>query len=195
MPRTDSRDKLIQTALDLFYRDGFHAVGVDRIATESGIAKMTLYRHFRTKDDLILAALRRRDEIFRAWLNRAMELRSSRPEGRLLAVFDAMDDWFHGKGPGRGPFLGCAFVKASAEYGEQDNPIHRSAAEHKALLLRQTTELARDAGAAEPEKLARQLSILREGAVVEAFVSGDLDAAKEAKRVAKPLIEAAIARA
>ena len=82
------RDHLVDIALDLFSRDGFHATGIDKILAESGVAKMTLYKHFRSKDELILAALRRRDERFRNWFMRTVERRADTPRERLLAMFD-----------------------------------------------------------------------------------------------------------
>ena len=192
MPRTAARDRLVQTALELFYVDGFHAVGVDRIASEAGVGKMTLYRHFRSKEDLILAALRRRDEVFRAWFTRALDAAATTPSGKLVAVFDVVDAWIKGAGPGNQRFRGCAFVKASAEYGDPDDPIHAAAAAHKAIQLRQLIQLAREAGATAPEQLARQLAILREGAIAEAHVAGNVDAALDARRVAEGLVGAAL---
>ena len=86
---SSKRDLLINTALELFSREGFHATGIDRILSESGVAKMTLYNHFKSKDELILAALRRRDETFRNWFMRTVEASAETPRGRLLASFDA----------------------------------------------------------------------------------------------------------
>ncbi|MGH7058716.1 MAG: TetR/AcrR family transcriptional regulator, partial [Acetobacteraceae bacterium] len=87
------RDHLVQTALALFSRHGYHATGIDRILAESGVAKMTLYKHFRSKDDLILAALRHRDEQFCRWFQSEIEARAAHPRERLLAVFDVLEAW------------------------------------------------------------------------------------------------------
>ena len=84
------RDHLVDTALEMFCRDGFHATGIDKILAHAGVAKMTLYNHFRSKDELILAALRRRDEKFRNWFMRAVERLGKTPRNRLLAIFDAL---------------------------------------------------------------------------------------------------------
>ncbi len=124
------RDHLVDTALRLFYRDGFHATGIDKILAESGVAKMTLYKHFKSKDELILAAVRRRDEQIRNWLMRAAERRARAPRDRLLALFDALEEWFRSD-----DFSGCMFINASAEFGRCDDPIHAAAAEHKRLVL------------------------------------------------------------
>ncbi len=113
------RDHLVDTALELFIRDGFHATGIDKILAESGVAKMTLYKHFKSKDELILSALRRRDEHFRNWFMRAVESRAREPRQRLLAIFDALDEWFSGR-----DFNGCMFINASAEFARPDDPIH-----------------------------------------------------------------------
>jgi len=177
------RDQLIDTALRIFYRDGFHATGVDRIVEESGVARMTLYKHFRSKDELILAALRRRDERFRNWFGRAVERRAATPRDRLLAIYDALDEWFSDR-----DFCGCMFINASAEFSSSDEPVHRTAAEHKDLMLRYVRQLAEAAGAADPEELAHGLMLLMEGAIVMRHVAGDREAAARAKTAAKRLV-------
>jgi len=98
------RDHLVDTALELFYKDGLHATGVDKILEEAGVARMTLYNHFKSKDELILATLRRRDEKFRNWFMRAVERLGKTPRGRLLAIFDALEEWFSGK-----DYCGCMY--------------------------------------------------------------------------------------
>jgi len=183
----DRREHLVQTALDLFCRDGFHATGIDRILTESGVAKMTLYKHFRSKDDLILAVLRRRDEEFRNWFVRAVERSADTPRARLLALFDVLGVWFAEK-----TFSGCTFINAAAEYGHADDPIHASAAEHKCMVRSYIRDLAQAAGARDPDDLANALNILIEGAITMAYVVGERDAAARARGSAETLIAAAI---
>ncbi len=182
------RDHLVDTALEMFCRDGFHATGIDKILAEAGVAKMTLYNHFRSKDELILAVLRRRDELFRNWFMRAIERRAESPRERLLAVFDALDEWFTGSG-----FTGCMFINASAEYAAHDNPIHAAAAEHKRLVLAYIRGLAAAAGAKDSEALAQGLMLLSEGAIVMAHVAGQTDAARHARKVAEKLVDDALA--
>ena len=182
--RPSRRDHLIDSALEVFYRDGFHATGIDKVLAEAGVAKMPLYNHFRSKDELILAALRRRDERFRNWFMRCVEARASDPRARLLAAFDVLGEWFR-----QPDFSGCMFINASAEFARADSPIHAACAEHKRLLRDYVAGLARAAGAAEPAALARQLSLLIEGAIVTAHVSGEKEAAAEAKQVAEQLLE------
>ncbi len=181
--RPNKRDELIRKSLEIFYRDGFHATGMDKLVKETGISKTSMYKHFRTKEDLILAVLRLRDENFRNWFYRRVEELAEAPPARLLAMFDALDEWFRSDG-----FRGCMFIKASAEYQDRGDPIHVQSAEHKRLLLDYATRLATEAGATEPASLARQLMLLKEGAIVIAAMTGNLDAAEDAKRAAATLL-------
>jgi len=178
------RDTLIETASELFNRDGYHATGIDRILAEAGVAKMTLYKHFKSKDDLILAALRHRDRAFRDRLARQVETRAETPAAQLLAVFDVLDEWFGERG-----FFGCMFTNAAAEYAAPQDPIHVAAGEHKHLILKYLRELAARAGATKPRELAAGLMLLAEGAIVMAHVAGERGAAKLAKRTARQLME------
>ena len=180
------RDHLIDTALELFYQDGFHATGVEKILKKAGVARMTLYNHFKSKDELILAALRRRDEKFRNWFMRAVERLGKTPRDRLLAIFDALEEWFSGK-----DYSGCMFINASAEFAHPENPIHMAAGEHKNLILNYLRQLTRTAGAKEPEEIADGLMLLMEGAIVMSYVAGDRRAAARAKNAAKTLIHQA----
>lgn len=182
------RDHLVDTALDLFRRAGYHATGIDRILAEAGVAKMTLYNHFKSKDELILAVLRRRDERFRNWFMRAVERRAETPRGRLLAVFDALAEWFEDA-----RFSGCMFINAAAEFADPDDPIHATCAEHKRLMLAYLRRSAEQAGAPEPGRLADGLMLLVEGAIVMAHVAGDAQAAAKAKQAAEVLIDHALA--
>lgn len=180
------RDHLIDTALGLFSRDGYHAVGIDRILAEAGVAKMTLYNHFKSKDELILAVLRRRDEEFRHWFAREVEKHGETPRERLSAIFDALDVWF------RSPsFYGCMFIGASGEFADSDTAIRRACVEHKRLTLDYYRNLAEAAGADDAAGLAGQILLLVEGATVAAHTAGQIDAAQKAKATAEILISAA----
>ena len=183
---SSKRDQLIDTALEIFNRDGFHATGVDKIIGEASVARMTLYKHFKSKDELILAVLRRRDEQFRNDFMRAVERLGKTPRDRLLAIYDVLGDWFAER-----DFSGCMFINASAEFAPPDNPIHRAAGEHKTLMLRYITELAEAAGAPTPDELAASLMLLAEGAIVMAYVADDDKAAIRAKSAAEALIQQA----
>ncbi len=181
----DRRDELVETALDLFGREGFHATGIDRILAEAGVAKMTLYHHFRSKDELILAALRLRDERFRNEFMRRVEKSTEDPAERLPAIFDVLAEMFDAK-----TSHGCTFINACAEYGDRDSAIHGIAAEHKRLVLAFIEELTTAAGARDPAGLACQLCLLMEGVAVTAQVSGDEHAARHARAAAELLVAA-----
>jgi AcrR family transcriptional regulator len=185
-------EHLVNVALRLFYTHGFHATGIDKILDEAGVAKMTLYKHFRSKDQLILAALKKRDEVFRNWLTAAMEQAGENPKAKMLAMFDALDDWFHGRALAALGFHGCAFIKAAGEFDSSDHPAHIASAQHKQLIVDYLAGLATAAGAHEPQKLAEQLALLKEGAIVTAQVRGIDDAARQAKQIAKQIIDAAV---
>ena len=128
--RPNKRDELIRKSLEVFYANGFHATGMDHLVKETGVSKTSMYKHFRTKEELILAVLRLRDENFRNWFCRRVEDLSDTPEGRLLAMFDALGEWFAAP-----EFRGCMFIKASAEYQDKDDPINVSAYRYHPRLM------------------------------------------------------------
>lgn len=179
MPAQSKRDIIVSEALKLFYKDGFNATGVDRIIREAGVSKKTLYNHFKSKDELVLATLRKRDELFRNKIMRETERLGSTARERLLSIFDAHDAWFQEKS-----FSGCMFINAAAEFASPDGPAHIVCVEHKRLVRSYINDLAEEAGAKYPELLAQQLNLLIEGAIVEVYVSGNLDAAIMAKKMA-----------
>jgi len=150
--KLDTRRRILDTAAELFYREGVRGVGVDRIAAESDVAKMTLYAHFKSKDELVVAWLRRRDEEWMSWLESAVERRNGTG---LLAVFDAMREWFE-----KPDFRGCAFINAHAELGWSNPAAAEIVTSHKHALTEYLARLARSEGAAEPEALARELLLL-----------------------------------
>jgi AcrR family transcriptional regulator len=180
----------------LFNEGGYHATGIDRILAEAGVAKMTLYNNFPSKDDLIIEALRRRGESFRGWLADWVSKDSNAsPRDRLLAVFDAVGAWHNGAPAGPGlPFKGCVFVRASGEYPSDDDAVHRAAGANKQAVIDLLQGLATDLGVPDPEGLAEQLGYLIEGATVAALTRGRTDAAGIAKRSARILIDAATER-
>nr|WP_246594418.1 TetR family transcriptional regulator [Mameliella sediminis] len=182
---------MVETALKLFYRHGFNATGIDRILAESGVAKMTLYKHFRSKDELILAALQLRDERFRNWLMSEMEKASADPEQRLLAMFDALEIWFLGKAFKDMGFSGCAFINAAGEFAAQDHPAHRLSSEHKQRIVDYLEKTCQEAGLPDPAQMAERLALLKEGAIVTAHVRNMPEAAHQAREMARILIAAA----
>lgn len=178
------KPQLIEKALIAFNKGGYQAVGMDRLAKETGTSKTSIYKHFATKEDLIVAVLKHRDEKFRNWfVNRTEELADT-PKGRLLASFDALDEWFQDN-----DFLNCMFIRASCEYLDHKHPIHKACERHKRLLTAYVIGLAEQAGADEPGKLARQLMLLKEGAIVTAHIHGPVGVAANAKAAAKVIID------
>jgi AcrR family transcriptional regulator len=182
--RPSKRDELVRKALEIFYREGFHATGMDLLAAETGISKTTMFKHFRSKEELILAALRLRDQDFRNWLFRRME-QAGPPRAQLSAMFDALAEWFAAP-----EFSSCMFIKAASEYPDPTHPIHVQAAEHKRLLFLQLEKIAAEAGAPEPAALARALLLLKEGAIVTAHLGHEADPAADAKAAAETLLSA-----
>ncbi|MBX3445537.1 MAG: TetR/AcrR family transcriptional regulator [Parvibaculaceae bacterium] len=158
---TPRRDRLVDTALRLFAIEGFHGTGIDRILAESGVSKMTLYKHFPSKDDLILAALRRRDESYRAWLETEVAARIETGEHPLVAYVHAIQTWCD-----RPQFNGCTFINAAGEFGDPKHPVHRAAGEHKQAMLAFVEQLARDASCNHPQEIALQTRLLCDGATV-----------------------------
>ena len=173
-----ARERIDRTAYELFSRHGIRAVGVDTISARSGVAKMTLYRYYPSKEDLALAFLRRREELWtRSWLQQEVERRAHAPAERLLAVFDVFDKWFR-----RSDFEGCSFVKALLEHGERRHPVRKAAQAHIGTIRAFLRQVAADAGVRDAEAFARQLQIVMMGCIVAAY-AGDRDAARRAKEV------------
>ncbi len=156
------RDRLLDTAGRLFQRHGFPAVGIDRILAESGVAKMTLYRHFPSKDALIAAYLSRADAQFWSWAEKAMAGAES-PEARLLALFEAIESLAASP-----DCLGCVFQGAVMAFPEPRHPGHRVAMRHKQAMRDRLSALAAAAGLRQPDRLASQLALLIDGAWIAA---------------------------
>lgn len=183
--RPNKRDELVRKALTVFYANGFHATGMDKLVAETGISKTSMYKHFRTKEDIILATLQLRDTNFRDWLYQRVADLAVTPKGQLLAIFDALEEWFL-----RPEFRGCMFIKASAEFQELDHPIHVQSAEHKRLLTEHFTKVASAAELRNHQDFTRQLMILKEGAIIMAVMGHSKNPAKDAKAAAQALIDA-----
>jgi AcrR family transcriptional regulator len=172
------RERVLETAYELFSRHGTRAVGVDRIIAESGVAKMTLYRNFASKDALILAFLARREERWtRAWLQAEVEARAATPAGRMLAVFDTFGEWF-----ARDDFEGCSFINVMLEWTDRGHPARTASVEHLANIRGYLGDLAAGAGIADADGVARQWHILMKGSIVAA-AEGDRRAAARAREL------------
>jgi len=186
MIKVKPRERILETAAKLFVRDGFHATGIDTIVAEAEVAKMTLYKHFESKETLILEVLRRGDEQWRTRFESTVEKMAKTPEKRLLALFDALQDWFEDE-----DFYGCTFINASAEYSvhKDDNKVLDVAGEHNRLVSEYVYDLALEAKVNDPQKLSNHISLLIEGAIVSAMIKGQANVAQEAKEAAKILIQ------
>jgi AcrR family transcriptional regulator len=172
--RDSGRERVLKTAYDLFSRHGTRAVGVDRIIAESGVAKMTLYRNFASKDDLILAFLERREERWtRDWLQATVEHRAETPAQRLLAIFDTFGEWF-----AREDFEGCSFINVLLEIDDQRSPVRRESVRQLSEIRGFIGGLAKDAGVDDVDGFARQWHILMKGCIVAAAEGDELAAGR-----------------
>jgi AcrR family transcriptional regulator len=178
-----ARDRILDTAYDLFSRHGIRAVGVDRIVAESGVAKMSLYRHFPSKDELVLAFLQERERRWtREWLQAEVERRADAPAGRLLAIFEVFDEWFPLE-----DFEGCSFINVLLEFDAADHPIRVASAGYLSNIRSFVRDVAAEAGVGDPEALAHKWHILMKGSIVAAG-EGDSDAAKRARQIGELLL-------
>ncbi|MGZ4193319.1 MAG: TetR/AcrR family transcriptional regulator [Solirubrobacteraceae bacterium] len=180
---SEVRERLVTAAYELFARNGVQAVGVDAIIERSGVARQTLYRHFGSKQELVLAFLERREEVWTyGWLAAEVKRRERDPRRRLLAIFDVFDEWFHTP-----DFEGCSFINVMLEHPGADHPLHHAAAEYLARIRSFLEDLAADARIADPGSFAREWHILMKGSIVAAG-EGDLDAARRAQRIGRVLL-------
>jgi AcrR family transcriptional regulator len=175
---------LLDTAERLFCRHGVHGVGIDAILAGSGRSSRSLYQHFGSKEGLAVAALKRRDAAWLAWFKAAAGAARD-PEHQLLAMFDALEMWFR-----QPDFEGCAFIKVAGEFPDREHALRRVAADHKRALLDFIAETAKAAGFVAYARLARELFLLIDGAIVAALVLSQPAAARSAKRAAATLIAA-----
>jgi AcrR family transcriptional regulator len=183
--KVSARDRLLAAANELFYSEGIHTVGIDRIIEHAGVAKASLYNSFRSKDELVEAYLVSRHASTSDRITRSLQ-RYRTPRTRLLGVFDAQGELFADP-----EFRGCAFVNATAE--AHDSRADRAASEYRLWVRALFTELSAQAGAVAPETLARQLHLLYDGASVSARMDRDGNAAAAARGAAGALLDAALA--
>jgi AcrR family transcriptional regulator len=160
------KEKLFQTAARLFYQHGYRAIGVDTIAAESDIGKMTLYRHYPSKDDLIVAFLRESDKEFWEYFEQSTK-DAPTARGKLLAFFKALQSYAVSPA-----CYGCPFINVATEYPEEDYAGHQVALENKQSVRARFTQLAQEAGARQPEVLANALLLLMDGAYMAARMHG-----------------------
>ena len=182
-PPEPARERILTTAYDLFARRGIRDVGIDEVIERAGVAKATLYRHFPSKDDLVLAFLERREEL---WTHGFVEAgaisRGKTAEERLLAIFDVFDDWFHAD-----EFEACSFINVLVELGP-GHSVGKASIDYLANIRSIVRTLAEEAGLRDPESFARSWHILMKGSIISA-TEGDSDAAKRAQAMARQLID------
>jgi AcrR family transcriptional regulator len=181
--KEDARERLLRTAYELFSRHGVQAVGIDAIIAHSGVARQTLYRHFGSKQELVLAFMERREQLWTLdWLHDEVHRRAADPPGRLLAIFDVFHGWFQTAG-----FEGCSFINVMLEHPDAHHPLHVAASAHLARIRALIAQLASDAGIADPDAFAAQWHILMKGSIVAAG-EGDREAAHRAQAIGRLLL-------
>jgi len=179
---SSGRQRVLDTAYELFSRHGTRAVGVDRIIDEAGTAKMTLYRHFASKDELVLAFLDERAERWtRGWLIAEVQRRADTPRERLLAIFDVLSEWFAREG-----FEGCSFINVMLE---SEGPVREASVAQLSNIRDFLIALATEAAIEDADGFARQWHILMKGSIVAAG-EGDLEAAARARELGALLLAA-----
>jgi len=182
----DLRERILEIASRLFYRRGVRAVGVDLVVEEAGVAKTSLYRHFRTKDDLVAAFLAREDQDFWGTWDTVAERHKDSPEAEL----DAHLEWI-GERVGRPNYRGCPQINVAAEFPEADHPARKVAAAHKRELRHRLKGIAERLGVGRPDELAGQLALLVNGAFVSSQMLETGEAVPLLRRTAHVLIAAA----
>jgi AcrR family transcriptional regulator len=181
--RRDARERILETAYELFSRRGVRGVGVDEVIAHAGVAKATLYAHFPSKDALVLAFLERREQRWTfAFVETEARRRGTTPEEQLLAIFDAFDEWFR-----RDDFEACSFMKLLLEMGA-GHTAGLASVHHLDTIRSIVQTLAQEAGLHDSEAFARSCHLLMQGAIVAA-AAGDADAAQRAKAMARTLID------
>ncbi len=182
--RESGRERVMRAAYGLFSRQGTRTVGVDAVIGEAGVAKMTLYRNFASKDDLILAFLERREVRWtHGWVRAESQRLGDTPVQRLLAIFEIFGEWF-----ARPDFEGCSFVTTLLEVTDRDSLVRQASVQHLANIRSYLCGLAAEAGVADPDSFARQWHILMKGSIVAA-AEGDTHAAARARELGILLLD------
>ena len=181
--QNETRDIILDVTEKLIYRHGIAATGMDLLVKTAGVSRKSIYRYFANKDELVIAALQRRDERWMQWLRSEVE-HSDDSGQRLLELFSALKRWF-----GSADFRGCAFINTSGETGNAQDPVRLLAKAHKQKLFEYALELCQAHGTPDPERQAVQLLILIDGAITVALVMGDSTAADSAQCMARTLLQ------
>jgi len=185
MPATKTREKLVNAAKQRFYRDGFRNVGIDSVLEDVGITKTAFYKHFESKDDLMVAVLEDVDRFLQQTFRQMVRDRGGPSAvGQLRAILDVVKDIISDE-----TFHGCIFVHAVMEFPLPHDPAHQAAAKHKRAIEDFIYELAERAGATDPKALAQEMCMLLEGAYVTRSVTRDMGSIAIAQRVANQIID------
>jgi len=179
----DARERILSAAGSLFYREGIHATGVERIAEAAGVSKRTMYQHFPSKTEIVEAYLRDIHETGGMRNEKALDVPGESPRNRLLGIFDS---------PPTDRFRGCPFHNAAVEAADQMPGVHDVVHEHKLQFIARLTDVAKEAGADDPYRLGHQLAVLFEGAVSLATSLNDTAALLHARSAAEVLIDSEV---
>jgi AcrR family transcriptional regulator len=179
-----ARQRILDTAYELFSHRGIRAVGVQEVISRADVAKATLYRHFPSKDDLVLAFLEQREALWtRQLVEAGARQRGTTAEERLLAIFDVFHDWFQ-----QDDFEGCSFINVLLETADREHPVGKASAQYLENIRTIVRTLAEEADLRDPEAFALSWHLLMKGAIVQA-AEGDRQAAQRAKSIAQLLLE------
>lgn len=183
-----TRDIILDVTEKLIYKSGIAATGMDLLVKTAGVSRKSIYRYFTNKDELVVAALQRRDQRWMHWFQSEVD-KAETPAERLLAMFSVLAGWFASEN-----FRGCAFINTSGETGDPQDPVRQVAREHKQKLLDYVFGLCKEHaakahGVVDPRELAAQLLILIDGAITVALVMGDHGAADSAQCMARKLLD------
>lgn len=184
-----ARDRILAAAYELFSRQGIRAVGIDAIIERSGVARMTLYRHFKSKEQLVLAFLSQREAFWTSgWLQAEVMRRAGTARERLLAIFDVFGEWFKVEG-----FEGCTFINVMLETTDREDVVHRATVDYLRRIREFLSALAAEAGVRDADGFARSWHILMKGSIVAAG-EGDRDAATRARAMGTLVLDDALRR-
>lgn len=181
--RPSARERVLLTATEMFATEGVHGTGINAILARSGVAKDTMYKHFPSKEDLVVAVVQRRDEQWLTGLRDGVTRATGDPVGRLLAVFDVLDAQLDAPA-----YLGCLFLTTSTDYPDPTHRVRRASAEHKTRVQAFLSGLGADAGVPDPEALGSALMLLVDGAICARTTQDDRTAGRRAHAAATVLI-------
>ncbi len=186
MPKTLKKsEKIVRAAMELFYKNGFHATGIESILKKARVSKKTLYAYFDSKDELILAVLKYRSDQFRDYFWEMVRERAKSPREQLLVIFDLQKEWFES-----GKFYGCLFINAVGEYSRQGNPFRKLSQTVKVETYEYIKCLLEEMRHPNPLSAAEKINLLFEGAIVTAQVSGESRSADTAKEIVNTILDA-----